>query len=63
MVYEVVPWEQSLALDLPNGEGERKRRRTEYSWESQDLPQVPIMINTKAIPKHTQLLILMPDKA
>ena len=62
LIYEEVPWEQNLALDMPKLGAQKKRRRTEYDWPSNHLPVLAIMVNAKAVPKQTQLLVYQPKK-
>ena len=53
MVLEQVSWTANVALQFPGG----KRRKTEVSWASDDLPHLPIMTNPKAIKAHTRLVL------
>ena len=63
VVYTGVPWGQSMVLGMPKLVSQRKRHKTEFSRQTQDLPHIALVLNDKPIAKHTQLLVLLPTKA
>ena len=59
MTLENTSFEQKVTLVLPDN----KRRKLTSEWTSSELPQIPVLINPKAIEAHTRLMVLMADKA
>ena len=55
MTLENVSFEQKVTLVLPDN---RKRKCTS-DWSSSELPQVPVLMNKKAIPAHTRLMVYL----
>ena len=54
-----VSWEQEIKVSLPGP----KRRKTEtLTWTSSELPTFPLLVNKKAIKKHTQLCVFLAEK-
>ena len=58
MVVESINWEQKVTLTLPTN----KRRKISVEWDASELPSIPILMNKKAIAKHTQLRIFHKKK-
>ena len=58
MVLEPITFEQKTTLTLP----ECKKRKVSSEWSSAELPAIPILVNRKAIMKHTQLCVFQGEK-
>ena len=55
--FEMVPWEFQTKVCLP-GPGPAKKRKTQaHEWSEYELPQFPMIVNKKAVPKNTQLVV------
>ena len=40
-----------------------KKRKTHVSeWDSSELPSLPVLVNKKAITKHTRLMVFLAEK-
>ena len=52
------PVSASISVDLSVP---LQKRRKKHSWDSADMPTVPVLVNTKAVKKHTQLKMLDPS--
>ena len=53
MILENASFEQKVTLVLPDN----KRRKCTSDWSSSELPQIPILMNKKAIPAQTRLMV------
>ena len=40
----------------------KKRKVTTTSWSTSELPTIPVLVNKKAIEKHTMLCVFQPEK-
>ena len=58
LILEQVSWEQKITMTLPNS----KRRKQTSERSSSELPDIPILVNKKAISKHTKLLVFQAEK-
>ena len=59
MSLENATFEQTLKVTLP---ATKKRKTTNLTWESSEMPEVPIMVNKKKIQKDMQLLMFLAQK-
>ena len=59
MVLENVTFEQTLKVTLP---ATKKRKTTNLTWDSSEMPEVPILVNKKKIQKDMQLLMFLAEK-
>ena len=57
--FENITWEQHIKFSFPAA---KKRKLGPVDWEPAELPAFPILVNKKAIPKHTKLCVYMADK-
>ena len=57
--FENLVWEQQIKLSLPAA---KKRKLGPVEWQASELPAFPILVNKKAIPKHTKLCVYLADK-
>ena len=55
-------WEQEIKVHLPVP-AIKKRKIDPVSWNSHELPSFPVMVNKKAIKKHTKLCVFLSEKA
>ena len=53
MSLETVNWEYSAHLQLPL----KKKAKQAVEWKSQDLPNIPILVNKKSLKEHTRLFV------
>ena len=53
MTLGTVTWEYSAHLQLPL----KKKSKQAVEWKSQDLPNLPILVNKKALKEHTRLIV------
>ena len=54
-----VTWEHSIKVNLPA----LKKRKTEVvNWDPSELPSFPLLVNKKAINKHTKLCVFLAEK-
>ena len=58
MTIENTSFEQKVTIVLPDN----KKRKLTSEWASSELPQIPVLINPKAIQAHTRLMVLVDDK-
>ena len=58
MTLENTSFEQKVTLVLPDN----KKRKLTSEWGSSELPQIPVLINQKAIEAHKRLMVLVADK-
>ena len=54
-----VTWEHSIKVNLP---APKKRKTETVHWEPSELPSFPLLVNKKAIKKHTMLCVFLADK-
>ena len=59
--FENLTWEQNIKVGQPT-EGAKKRKTLQVEWACGELPAFPTIINKKAIPKNTQILVYLRDK-
>ena len=59
MTLENAFFEQTIKVSLP---APKKRKTTNLTWESSEMPEVPIMVNKKKIQKDMQLLMFLAEK-
>ena len=52
-------FEQTLKVTLPAA---KKRKTTSLTWESLEMPSVPILVNKTKIQKDMKLLMFLPEK-
>ena len=58
LVFETVTWENKVSFNLPA----KKKQKTSVDWDSSELPSIPILVNKKAIKKHTKLAVFQKDE-
>jgi hypothetical protein len=58
---ENITWEQQIKVNF-SGPGFKKRKLEPVEWTSSECPSFPILVNKKAIKKHTQLCVFLADK-
>ena len=59
MSLESATFEQTLKVTLPAA---KKRKATNLTWESLEMPSVPILVNKTKIKKDMQLLMFLAEK-
>ena len=59
MSLENATFEQTLKVTLPAA---KKRKTTNLTWESTEMPSVPILVNKSKIKKDMQLLTFLAEK-
>ena len=59
MVLENVTFEQTLKVTMP---ALKKRKTTSITWEREEMPSVPILVNKAKIKKDKQLLTFLAEK-
>ena len=59
MILENATFEQTLKVTLPAA---KKRKTTNLTWESLEMPSVPILVNKTKIGEDTKLLMFLPEK-
>ena len=59
MILENATFEQTLKVTLPAA---KKRKTTNLTWESTEMPSVPILVNKTKIKKDMQLLTFLAEK-
>ena len=52
-------FEQTLKVTLP---APKKRKTTNLTWESAEMPSIPILVNKAKIEKDKQLLVFLSEK-
>ena len=55
MVHEPIATKVDLSFQMPG-----KRRKTAVAWSPSEMPCLPVLVNTKAIKKHTMLSVFVP---
>ena len=58
LIMENINFEHSMKVSLP---APKKRKVETCTWDSSEMPHVPILLNKKKIDKHVQLLVFLPD--
>ena len=53
MTLETVTWEYSARLQLPL----EKKAKQAVEWKSPDLPNLPLLVNKKALKEHARLIV------
>ena len=53
MSLDTVNWAYTVDLQLPT----KKKAKREVEWKSQDLPNIPILVNKKGLKEHTRLVV------
>ena len=53
MTLDTVTWEYSAHLQLPL----KKKAKQAVEWKSPDLPNLPLLVNKKALKEHTRLMV------
>ena len=56
---ESATFEQTLKVTLPAA---KKRKTTNLTWESSEMPSVPILFNKTKIGEGTKLRMFLPEK-
>ena len=59
MSLENATFEQTLKVTLP---APKKRKTTNLTWEREEMPSVPILVNKDKIEKNKQLLTFLAEK-
>ena len=59
MVMENASFQSTCKVTLP---GSKRRKISFVERDSHEMPVLPIMVNKKAIEKHTKLLVFLPEK-
>ena len=59
MDMEMATWNQKIEVNLPVP---KKRKAQVLEWNSAELPSYPILVNKKAIKKHTKLCVFLIEK-
>ena len=59
MSLENATFEQTLKVTLP---AVKKRKTTNLTWDSLEMPSVPILVNKTKIKKDMQLLMFLAEK-
>ena len=59
MILENATFEQTIKVTLP---APKKRKTTNLTWEREEMPSVPILVNKAKIDKNKQLLTFIPEK-
>jgi hypothetical protein len=57
---EIFTWEQQIKVNLP---GSKKRKVDPVQWLPSQCPSFPVLINKKAIQKHTKLCMFLAPKS
>ena len=55
-----ITWSQNIKM---NTHAPKKRKTEVIEWEPSELPSFPILLNKKAIEKHTRLCVCLPKQA
>ena len=58
---ENATFEQHTKVHL-SGPAGKKRKLAPVEWNGVDMPGIPVLVNRKALPKHTRLLVHQPEK-
>ena len=59
--YENMTWEQQIKVNLPGPAMKARKLETRQEWASSELPMYPVLVNKKAIKKHTLLCVYHKD--
>ena len=59
MILENATFEQTIKVTLP---ANKKRKTTNLSWEREEMPSVPILVNKDKIEKNKQLFMFLAEK-
>ena len=59
MILENATFEQTIKVTLP---AHKKRKTTNLTWEREEMPSVPILVNKAKIEKNKQLLTFLAEK-
>ena len=59
MILENATFEQTLKVTLP---APKKRKTTNLTWEREEMPSVPILVNKAQIKKDQQLITFLAEK-
>ena len=59
MTLENATFEQTVKVTLP---APKKRKTTNLTWEREEIPSVPILVNKAKIDKNKQLLTFLAEK-
>ena len=59
MILENATFEQTLKVTLP---APKKRKTMNFTWEREEMPSVPILVNKAKIEKNKQLLTFLAEK-
>ena len=59
--FENFTWEQNIQVSMPSPVS-KKRKLDPVHWSSSELPSFPVLLNKKALKKHTKLCVFMADK-
>ena len=54
-----VSFESSYKVCLPTP---KRRKASNVSWDTDEMPSLPIIVNKKALKKNTKLLVFLPEK-
>ena len=54
MSLETVPWDYTANLHMPL---KKKPKTVSVEWTVEDLPTLPILVNKKALKKHTRVVL------
>ena len=58
---EIATFEQHTKVQL-SGPAAKKRKLAPVEWRAGDMPGIPVLVNRKALPKHTRLLVHQPER-
>ena len=59
MILENATFEQTIKVTLP---APKKRKTTNLTWEREEMPSVPILVNKAKIDRDKQLLTFLANK-
>ena len=59
MILENATFEQTIKVTLP---APKKRKTTNLTWEREEMPSVPILVNKDKIEKNKQLFMFLAEK-
>ena len=59
MEMQTASFERSYKVTLP---GPKRRKVSNVSWDPNEMPSLPIMVNKKALKKNTKLLVFQPEQ-
>ena len=61
--YESISWEQQNKLNIPERAVKALKLETRHHWACSELPTIPVLVNKKAIKKHTLLCVWYKEPA